>query len=399
MLATNAMATSTGTMVGKSGNPAQMTAYGNNCFGCHKADGEEGNPNAPFSALVNISGPQTLMVRPGAMTDILLTIESDAPAAGFNLSKTDGELIDLTESGAQDNYVAIDNDVNEATHNSPTALIDGTQTWMMRWQAPMTEGDVTFYACTNPVNRGNDGPSGDGAPVAQACVSQVISVAIGENTAPVSLADDTQTDQNTPVVIDVLANDSDDIQLLGSSLLIETDPINGSATVNKVSGTLSYTPKVGYSGIDSFTYSVEDGEGLRSEPVAVNLTVILTSGAPIITGGDYSTFETTPLSIDVLSAINATSSIDFTDDDIEITRINNGSVTIETNGSLTYVADVGYSGVDSFNYVINAADGAVSNEATSYVTVTEKRSSDGGSVNGLFMTLIALFGFYRRIKK
>ena len=69
--------------------------------------------------------------------------------------------------------------------------------------------------------------------------------------------DSVSTLEVTPVTIDVLANDSDDE---GNPLtpVIVTRPAFGTVVVN-VNGTITYTPTYGFTGTDTFTYKVSDG--------------------------------------------------------------------------------------------------------------------------------------------
>jgi hypothetical protein len=79
------------------------------------------------------------------------------------------------------------------------------------------------------------------------------------NAAPVAVDDNATTVNGFPVQIDVLANDSDpdDDPLTVTSV---TDPPNGTA-VNNGDGTVTYTPNCGYFGIDTFDYTISDGQG------------------------------------------------------------------------------------------------------------------------------------------
>ncbi|MFW2381176.1 MAG: DUF7507 domain-containing protein, partial [Acidimicrobiales bacterium] len=74
------------------------------------------------------------------------------------------------------------------------------------------------------------------------------------NRPPVAVDDSDVTDQDTPVVITVLDDDSDpdghDIEITDT-----TDPSNGTVTVNP-DGTITYTPNPGFSGTDTFTYTI-----------------------------------------------------------------------------------------------------------------------------------------------
>ncbi len=77
------------------------------------------------------------------------------------------------------------------------------------------------------------------------------------NDGPTATADSAGTAQNTAVVIDVLGNDSDPN---GNALYVDsfTDAAHGTVHLND-NGTLSYTPDGGYSGPDTFHYTVTDG--------------------------------------------------------------------------------------------------------------------------------------------
>ncbi len=77
-----------------------------------------------------------------------------------------------------------------------------------------------------------------------------------ENQPPVANDDSVSTDADTPVVIDVLANDTDpDGDPI--DVLDHTQPAHGTAVLNP-DNTITYTPDPGYSGPDSFDYVISD---------------------------------------------------------------------------------------------------------------------------------------------
>ncbi len=79
------------------------------------------------------------------------------------------------------------------------------------------------------------------------------------NQAPVAADDTALTAADTPLVLAVLGNDSDpDGDPLGVAAV--TQGANGTVAVNP-DGTLLYTPNPGFTGADSFTYTVTDGNG------------------------------------------------------------------------------------------------------------------------------------------
>jgi cellulose biosynthesis protein BcsQ len=82
------------------------------------------------------------------------------------------------------------------------------------------------------------------------------------NDAPVAKDDKATTEEDTPVTIDVLAND---IELDNELLTISgvTEGAGGSVKINP-DGTLTYTPHPNFYGADTFSYTVQDREGLTS---------------------------------------------------------------------------------------------------------------------------------------
>ena len=95
------------------------------------------------------------------------------------------------------------------------------------------------------------------------------------NAAPVASDDSAATSEETPVTIDVLANDSDPD---GDALTVEsfTQGAGGSVGIN-VDDTVTYTPAPGFSGADSFTYTASDGNGGTD---TATVTLAVTPAAP-----------------------------------------------------------------------------------------------------------------------
>ena len=79
------------------------------------------------------------------------------------------------------------------------------------------------------------------------------------NDAPEAMADTARTPEDTEVVIDVLANDSD---VEGDALRVEsvTTPSNGTARIAADGGVI-YAPAANWHGTDAFVYTVTDGNG------------------------------------------------------------------------------------------------------------------------------------------
>ena len=98
----------------------------------------------------------------------------------------------------------------------------------------------------------NDGRGGT------ATASVTITITAPINRPPVAVDDNAATAVSTPVLIDVLANDSDPD---GDPLTIVsvTQPANGVATI--ANGEISYQPQRGFTGTVTFQYTISDGRG------------------------------------------------------------------------------------------------------------------------------------------
>ena len=107
-------------------------------------------------------------------------------------------------------------------------------------------------------------------------------VVIAVDDAPVA-KDDSVPDavEDTPIVVDVLANDSD--VDTGDSLTIKSvdDPANGTASVIEDGKKIYYVPDLNWSGVDTFSYTVQDSADVE---VTANVTITVSplDDAPVI---------------------------------------------------------------------------------------------------------------------
>ena len=99
-----------------------------------------------------------------------------------------------------------------------------------------------------------------------------VTIAISGNTAPIA-RNDAISMSGSAVTFDPRANDSD---AEGDPLAIVgvTQPAHGTVTHNPATSTVTYTPPGGYTGVDSFTYTIADDEGgVATATVGVNALV------------------------------------------------------------------------------------------------------------------------------
>ncbi|WP_332666755.1 Ig-like domain-containing protein, partial [Aeromicrobium sp.] len=105
-----------------------------------------------------------------------------------------------------------------------------------------------------------------------------------DNLRPTARDDSATTDEDTAVVIDVLANDSDpEGEALTPQLV--AGPENGAVAYDASSKKFTYTPGANFNGTDSFTYKISDTAGGASSPATVAITVNPINDRPVISSG------------------------------------------------------------------------------------------------------------------
>ncbi|PNX53780.1 MAG: hypothetical protein BV458_02565 [Thermoplasmata archaeon M9B2D] len=194
------------------------------------------------------------------------------------------------------------------------------------------------------------------------------------NVPPTANDDTATTNEDTPLWINVLANDTDpDGTLTPSTVTVTSGPTHGTTNINTTTGSIQYTPETNYYGSDSFTYTINDDDGAPSNTATVNITINDVNDPPTANDDTATTNEDTPLWINVLA--------NDTDPD---GTLNPSTVTVTsgpthgttnintTTGSIQYTPETNYYGSDSFIYTVNDDDGAPSNTATVTITVLEK---------------------------
>ncbi|MGB5260826.1 MAG: Ig-like domain-containing protein [Gammaproteobacteria bacterium] len=145
----------------------------------------------------------------------------------------------------------------------------------------------------------------------------------------------------------------------------------GTATVATDCSTGTYDPQTFVGPSTSFTYKANDG-AVDSNTATVSVTI--SANPPPVAGNTTLTaIGVTPEIVDLTPFItDGNGDQDLTTIAIS-TAATNGSAVSNNNGTVTYTANSGFSGTDSFGYTVDDAAGQTSNEGTIAVTV----QSDG----------------------
>jgi hypothetical protein len=181
------------------------------------------------------------------------------------------------------------------------------------------------------------------------------------NLFPLARNDMATVSSGTSVSIDVLANDNDP-EGGTLSLTSVSAPTNGTAVIS--GNQINYTPAPGFVGVDTFGYSVSDGQG-GSASALVTVTVdALINHPPVIRDDAASVMFGQSVTVNVLA-----NDSDPDGDELSVVGVgtpSNGSALLSGN-VVTYVPAQGFSGQDSFTYTASDGRGA---EGTATVRIT-----------------------------
>lgn len=232
---------------------------------------------------------------------------------------------------------------------TPAASYAGSDSF--RYRIRDEEGAIAEAQVTVTVNSMQDGP-----PVTKADTEEI------------------EEDAKNPVVIDVLANDTDpdNVTFAIDTLtidLIPAQPAGGTASI--ANGKIEYLPKENFSGIDTFVYIVGDGAGGVAQGT-VSVNVINSNDAPSAVNDTLKGVE------DLGSILQVTKNDVDLDGDALMPEIvdgpGKGSAMVNSDGTISYLPIADYNGNDSFTYRVS--DGIVSSSNVATVTINVEPTND-----------------------
>ncbi|MEX1022805.1 MAG: cadherin-like domain-containing protein [Dehalococcoidia bacterium] len=192
------------------------------------------------------------------------------------------------------------------------------------------------------------------------------------NTAPTPQNDAASTVEDNPRTVLVLENDTDP-EMNPLRVISVSAPAHGSVVINEDSSiingdTVTYTPAANFHGTDTFTYVASDGALTASATVTMTVTPV--NDAPVAVDDVVTVTE------DQAQAFSVVANDSDVDGDaltiVATSEAAHGTVAVGTGGTIAYAPDAGYTGPDSFTYVISDGNGLTS-AATVSVTVQAKQ--------------------------
>ncbi|MGE5382253.1 MAG: HYR domain-containing protein, partial [Omnitrophica WOR_2 bacterium] len=161
--------------------------------------------------------------------------------------------------------------------------------------------------------------------------------------------DNASTQLDTPVVIDVIANDSYCINEIDQASLASTsNPVNGTIMADPINGSFIYTPNAGYSGTDTFSYSICNNDGVCDEAV-----VTITVESPLFklnaSNDEYAIEVNTSLDISNLT----NDSYGSYTPTLSILDLPQHGTIMKSDNNVRYIPDTDYIGSDSYKYILS----------------------------------------------
>ena len=358
---------------------------------------DEGGAQDTATVNVTVNGVGTTNTPPVAQDDSFTTDE-DTAIAGNVLSDNgsgadadaDGDTLTVTTVGtfATTGGGLINIDADGSFNYSPNAAFES-----------LAAGENDADSFTYTLSDGNGGTD-----------TATVNFAIdGVNDAPDAVNDLLSTDEDTPLSGNVFANNGVAADSDAEGDIFVVSAVNGNAvnvgvqitlasgallTVNG-DGTFTYDPNaqfeslgVGQSDTDSFTYTIDDGNG-GTDTATVTLAINGVNDAPDAVDDAFATDEDTALSANVLADNGAGSDSDVEGDALVVTEVNGNALnvgaqitlasgallTLNANGNFDYDPNgqfedlaVGDSTRDSFTYTLSDGTGGT-DTATATITI------------------------------
>ncbi|WP_076925410.1 Ig-like domain-containing protein [Pseudoalteromonas sp. EB27] len=264
-----------------------------------------------------------------------VTMNEDAPAVLVNVltndSDIDGDILAITAATADIGSASI---VDNKIQYTPVANTNGTA--------------IISYTIS-------DGSGGT------ATTNLTITI-LPINDTPIANADSTTMDEDAaPILINVLANDSD---VDGDSLMISAVSAD-TGSVSVISNQIQYTPETNSNGLATVTYTVSDSSG-GSSTTTLTITITPVNDAPVA-NADLATMaeDAAPILINVLAN---DSDVDADSLTISAASADTGSVSVVGN-QIQYTPAANVNGLATVVYTAIDSNGGAST-ATLSITIT-----------------------------
>ena len=354
---------------------------------------DEDTVDATLVVLTNDSDPDgnDLTVTGATTADGTVTVNSDGtlaftPTSDFTgtttvtytisdgTTATSSATVTVTVEPVNDNPVAED-DTQTITEDTPTDItvlpndsdVDGDDLTVVTASSPdgsvvvNSDGTINFIptsdftGTTTIIYTVTDGVGGTD----NATVTLTVTP---ENDAPVAENDVVTISEDSVLTIDPRDNDSD---VDGDDLTITSVTAPDGTVVINSAGTITFTPTSNFTGTTTVTYTITDGNG-GTDSATMTVDFIPVNDAPVAEDDTVTIAEDTPTDITVLTN---DSDVDGDDLTVQTASSPDGSVAINSDGTLNFTPTSDFNGTTTITYTITDGNGGT-DSATATVTIT-----------------------------
>ena len=275
-----------------------------------------------------------------APATVTLTVNSVPVANPDSYSTLPGQPLEVT---AANGVLANDSnaDGNPLSATLVTNVSNGTLT---------LNADGSFSYTPNAGFTGTDSFSYSASDSYAMSAPATVTITVGYS-IPVANPDSYSTVQGEPLEITatngVLANDTNADGIPITTVTLCTPPTDGVVTLNN-DGSFQYVPNDGFSGTDTFGYTISDGQA-TSAPATVSITVY---SVPVAVADSYSVLAGHTLTENTAGGVQAndTNADGNALTSVLVANVSHGTLTLDGDGSFSYTPVAGFSGTDSFTY-------------------------------------------------
>lgn len=338
--------------------------------------------NGPVTVTLKVTDPGKLT----AVTTFTLTVtaQNDPPVAKNDSYSVTEDIAKSLTVLSNDTDADIGNEGDTLVINSVSSVANGTLT---------VAGDrksVTFTPSGNwngTTSFTYDIKDNSGVVSNTATVSLTVTAV---NDPPVAVADSASGTEDTPLVINVLSNDTDPDLVYGDNLLIYSTSgvTNGTVSVAADKKSLTFTPAANWNGSTSFTYSIRDTANVTHPSATVNVTIAAVNDTPTAVADTASTNEDNSV---VISPLTNDTDPDLSHEGDVLTiasapTANHGTIALsDDHKTFTYTPDHDWYGTDVFNYTVTDSHDATS---TAAITVTVNAINDAPVISDILNQII-----------
>jgi VCBS repeat-containing protein len=285
----------------------------------------------------------------------LAALTNDAPVA------EDGALT-LDEDTPADGQ-AIATDADPLTYSLVTGPTHGTLLFNPDGSFEYTPA-ADYFGDDGFTFKANDGTVDSNIATVSLTVSPV-------NDAPTAYDSAAAGTEDQPIEDQLAGTDPENDTL---TYAVASGAVSGSVSVNP-DGSFTYTPDPGFSGEDTFTYIVNDGQ-TDSLPALVTLTIAADNDAPVAEPGATSGAEDSEITGQVTASDAEGEPLTYS----AVDAPSHGQIVMASDGSFTYTPEADYFGPDSFTFIAN--DGSADSAPATFDLTIDPVDNDPATITG-----------------